>query len=108
MTRRLHLFASALAAASIAWGVAPAAFAKEPAAALAPAANPEAVGFDSARLTRLDQALAKAVAAPAFKDFMVKTSGEPTLSTPEELARFQAEDAKKWGRVIQAAGIQPE
>ncbi len=62
MTRRLHLFASAFAAASIAWSAAPVAFAKEPAAALAPVANPEAVGFDSARLSRLDQAMAKAVA----------------------------------------------
>lgn len=71
-------------------------------AVYAPAGTPAAI------VNRLNQALAKAVAAPAFKDFMVKTSGEPTLSTPEELARFQAEDAKKWGRVIQAAGIQPE
>ena len=62
MRRRLHLLATALAAVSIAWGAGPAALAKEPAAALAVAANPEAVGFDAERLTRLEKAMAQAVA----------------------------------------------
>jgi tripartite-type tricarboxylate transporter receptor subunit TctC len=30
------------------------------------------------------------------------------LSTPEQLAQFQASESGKWGRVIKAAGIQPE
>ncbi|WP_312166231.1 serine hydrolase domain-containing protein [Phenylobacterium sp.] len=57
-----HLLATALAAVSLTWAASPAAWAKEPAAALAPAASPEALGFDSARLKRLDAAMAKAVA----------------------------------------------
>jgi CubicO group peptidase (beta-lactamase class C family) len=57
-----HLLATALAAVSLTWAASPLAWAKEPAAALAPAASPEAVGFDSARLKRLDAAMAKAVA----------------------------------------------
>lgn len=57
-----HLLATALAAVSLTWAGAPGAWAKEPAAALAPAAKPEAVGFDSARLQKLDAAMAKAVA----------------------------------------------
>jgi CubicO group peptidase (beta-lactamase class C family) len=59
---RRHLLATALAAVSLTWAASPGAWAKEPAAALAPAASPEAVGFDSARLKRLDAAMAKAVA----------------------------------------------
>ena len=57
-----HLLATALAAVSLSWAAAPAALAKEPVAALAPARSPEALGFDSARLQRLDAAMAKAVA----------------------------------------------
>ena len=62
MTRRMHLLASALAAVSICLATAPAAHAQAKAAALAPAASPEAVGFDSQRLKRLDAAMAQAVA----------------------------------------------
>ena len=61
MTRRMHLLASALAAVSIGLAAAPAAHAQAKAAALAPAASPEAVGFDSQRLKRLDAAMAQAV-----------------------------------------------
>ena len=62
MTAKRHLLASALAALAIGWSGAGAVHAREPAAALAPAASPEAVGFDSARLKRLDAAMAKVVA----------------------------------------------
>ena len=57
-----HLLATALAATTLTWAASPVALAKEPAAALAPAASPEAVGFDSARLKRLDAAMAQVVA----------------------------------------------
>ena len=57
-----HLLATALAATTLTWAASPVALAKEPAAALAPAASPEAVGFDSARLKRLDGAMAQVVA----------------------------------------------
>jgi tripartite-type tricarboxylate transporter receptor subunit TctC len=36
------------------------------------------------------------------------TSSEAAFSTPEALAKFQAAESQKWGRVIRAAGIQPE
>ena len=52
--------------------------------------------------------LAKASATPVARDFLAKTSGEEALSTPEQLAQFQAAESSKWGRVIKAAGIQPE
>jgi CubicO group peptidase (beta-lactamase class C family) len=62
MTRRMHLLAGALAAVSIGLAAAPTAYAQARAAALAPAASPEAVGFDSQRLKRLDAAMAQVVA----------------------------------------------
>ena len=62
MTRRMHLLASALAAVSIGLAATPAAHAQARPAALAPATSPEAVGFDSQRLKRLDAAMAQAVA----------------------------------------------
>ena len=33
---------------------------------------------------------------------------EPLVSMPEELAKFQAVESQKWGRIIKAAAIQPE
>lgn len=62
MTRRVRLFATAMVAVSLSLAAAPTAWARAPAAALAPAASPEAVGFDSQRLKKLDAAMAKAVA----------------------------------------------
>lgn len=52
--------------------------------------------------------LAKASASPAAKEFLAKTSGVEALSTPEQLAQFQAAESGKWGRIVQAAGIQPD
>src|SRR5215218_3756695 len=65
MINRRAYFAAALSAALLAG--APGAWAKEPAraapsAALTPAISPESVGFDSARLAKLDAAMAKVVA----------------------------------------------
>ncbi len=62
MTRRAY-FAATLSAVLLA--AAPGAFAAgkpAPAGALTPAASPESVGFDSARLKKLDDAMAKVVA----------------------------------------------
>ncbi|MGH6964228.1 MAG: serine hydrolase domain-containing protein [Phenylobacterium sp.] len=61
MINRRAYFAAALSAALLAG--APGAWAKDaaPAAALSPAASPESVGFDSARLAKLDAAMAKVV-----------------------------------------------
>ena len=36
------------------------------------------------------------------------TGTEACTTTPEELAKFQAAESQKWGRVIKAAGIEPE
>ncbi len=68
----------------------------------APAGTPAAI------VNKLNQAFAKATTSEGFKNFMAKTSGEVSLSTPEGLAQFQAADSKKWGQVIRAAGIKSE
>jgi len=67
-----------------------------------PARTPQAV------VKQFNGWLAKASATPLAKEFLAKTSGEEALSTPEQLAQFQASESSKWGRVIKAAGIQPE
>jgi CubicO group peptidase (beta-lactamase class C family) len=65
MTRRAY-FAAALTAVALTFVPASGSFAQTkkpaPAAALAPAASPEALGFDPARLARLDAGMAKVVA----------------------------------------------
>ena len=65
-------------------------------------------GAPAAVVKKLNEMLAKGMAAPAVVAFQIATSGEVSLSTPEGLAAFQAAESLKWGRVIRAAGIQPE
>ena len=65
-------------------------------------------GASPAIVRRLNQALNKVSESPVSKAFQEKTSGEVFLSTPEGLASFQADESRKWGQVIRAAGIQPE
>jgi tripartite-type tricarboxylate transporter receptor subunit TctC len=71
-------------------------------AAYVPANTPAPV---VARLNELLHAGLKTAAAKAFFD---TSGGEPFATTPEQLAKFQAEETTKWGRVIKKAGIEPE
>lgn len=65
-------------------------------------------GLPAAVVQRLNEAFAKASESPEVKAFQAKTSGEVSFSSPEELARFQAAESKKWSDVIRAAGIEPQ
>jgi tripartite-type tricarboxylate transporter receptor subunit TctC len=65
-------------------------------------------GLPPAVLKRLNDALVKASDAPEVKLLRERSSGIAATSTPEELARFQAAESAKWGKVIKAAGIEPE
>lgn len=67
-----------------------------------PASAPAAV------VKRLNEVFAKASATPEIKAYLDKVSGESALSSPQELASFQASEAKKWEQVVKAAGIQPQ
>jgi tripartite-type tricarboxylate transporter receptor subunit TctC len=57
---------------------------------------------------RLNELMVKAVGTESVKAFFAKSGLEPYTTTPDQLATFQAAEAEKWGRIIQAAGIQPE
>nr|WP_145552844.1 tripartite tricarboxylate transporter substrate binding protein [Variovorax boronicumulans] len=70
--------------------------------AYVPAATPAPVA------QRLRAWLVAASASSQAKSFYTSTSTEPWTTTPEVLARFQELDTQKWGRVIKAAGIEPE
>ena len=67
-----------------------------------PAKTPAAI------VQQLNHAINKVMALPASKAFMDKASVELFLSTPEELAKHQAAESKKWGKVIRDAGLQAE
>ncbi|MBT2324681.1 tripartite tricarboxylate transporter substrate binding protein [Variovorax paradoxus] len=67
-----------------------------------PAAAPAAI------TNRLNEMLIKVSAAPAVVAYQATTSGEAATSTPDGLAKFQAAESLKWGRVIRAAGIEAE
>jgi tripartite-type tricarboxylate transporter receptor subunit TctC len=65
-------------------------------------------GASAAVTQKLNAIFVKVSNSPEARTFQANTSGETATSTPEGLARFQAAESLKWGRVIQAAGIQPE
>jgi tripartite-type tricarboxylate transporter receptor subunit TctC len=71
-------------------------------AAYVPAKTPSAV------VQKLRTALVAATKAPAAVKFYESTGVDPVVSTPEELAKFQAAESGKWGRIIKAANIQAE
>ena len=71
-------------------------------AAYVPAKTPPAV------VARLHDLLVKAADGVAMKAFYAATGTDAFVSTPDELARFQAAESAKWGKIIKAAGIEPE
>jgi len=52
--------------------------------------------------------LHKAAHSSAQAAFYQPTGTETYLNTPEEQRKFQAAESQKWGRIIKAAGIEPE
>jgi tripartite-type tricarboxylate transporter receptor subunit TctC len=71
-------------------------------AAYVPAKTPPAV------VARLHDLLVKATSGASMKAFYGATGTDPFTSMPEELAKFQVAESAKWGKIIKAAGIQPE
>lgn len=59
-------------------------------------------------VARLNTLLKNATTSEAAKSFFQNSGSEAWSTTPEELGQFQITDAQKWGKVIKAAGIQPE
>ena len=71
-------------------------------AAYVPAGTPQPV------VARLHDLLAEATKSAAAKQFFEAGGASPWTSSSDELAKFQAAETQKWGRVIKAAGIEPE
>ena len=72
-------------------------------AAYVPANTPAPV------VARLRELLAAGTKSASAKTFYESTGTEAwTTASGEELAKFQAAEAQKWGKVIKAAGIEPE
>ena len=71
-------------------------------AAYVPARTPAPV------IKRLNDSFNKALATESVKGFFAKNALVSFRASPEEMAKFQAADIQKWGRIIKAAGIQPE
>ncbi|MET0544191.1 MAG: tripartite tricarboxylate transporter substrate binding protein [Variovorax sp.] len=72
-------------------------------AAYAPAKTPPAV------VKRLNELLVKAAKSEAAKTvFYDPTGTEVFTTTPDEMAKFQAAESRKWGSIVKAAGIEAE
>jgi tripartite-type tricarboxylate transporter receptor subunit TctC len=72
-------------------------------AAYAPAKTPPAV------VHRLNELLVKAATSDAAKAAFYGPTGTDVFTTsPEDLAKFQAAESQKWGRIVKAAGIEAE
>src|SRR3989454_12703509 len=71
-------------------------------AAYVPAKTPEGV------INRLHDLLVDAARSASAQKFYSASGTELFLATPAELAKFQAAESQKWGRIIKAAGIEPE
>ncbi len=69
---------------------------------IAPAGVPRPI------IDRLNAAINTAVHSPAMLEWYAKIGDEPAGGTPEEFAAVIASDSKKWGDVIERAGIKLE
>ena len=59
-------------------------------------------------VTQLGAETAKAMAAPAIRDFALKQGATPIGNRPAEFERFVREEIVRWTRIIQQAGIKLE
>jgi tripartite-type tricarboxylate transporter receptor subunit TctC len=69
---------------------------------IAPPGTPPAI------IARLNEALNAAVSTPEMREELRKRGFVAMGGTPQELAKWTAEQAPIWGPVLQAAGITPE
>ena len=71
-------------------------------AAYVPAGTPAPV------VARLRELLVEGTKSSPAQGFYEGTGSDAWTTTPDELARFQVAESQKWGKVIKAAGIEPE
>ena len=65
-------------------------------------------GTPRAIVAKLQQTLASMLAQPELRERLAAEDVEPIASSPEELGRFMRRESEKWGKIVKAAGIQPE
>jgi tripartite-type tricarboxylate transporter receptor subunit TctC len=68
----------------------------------APAGTPRAL------VQRMSREIGELMRLPEARTLLASQGAEPAPSTPEEFAAFVKSEIAKWGKVIKAAGIQPE
>ena len=68
----------------------------------APAGTPRDV------VARLNAEMKRVFALPDVQDKLKTLGLEPWLSSPEELARFQAAEIVKWARVVKESGARAD
>jgi tripartite-type tricarboxylate transporter receptor subunit TctC len=56
-------------------------------------------------VSKLNDALVRAMRSPDMKESLAKIGQDPAWSTPEELSTFLIEETEKWRKVIQATGL---
>jgi tripartite-type tricarboxylate transporter receptor subunit TctC len=71
-------------------------------AAYAPAGTPAPV------VAKLNELVLEALKSGPVLQFFASSGGEVFPTSPDELGKFQAAETAKWGKVIKAAGIEPE
>lgn len=71
-------------------------------AAYAPAKTPQAI------VNKLNELFAKAATSPTANTFYTSSGVEPFITKPDELAKFQASESKKWEEIVKKAGIEKE
>jgi len=71
-------------------------------AAFFPANTPKPV------VAQMSQLIRQGLTTPAATEYFSRTGGQPSPSTPDELAAFVRSETAKWAKVIKAAGIEPE
>jgi tripartite-type tricarboxylate transporter receptor subunit TctC len=71
-------------------------------AAYVPAGTPAPV------VARLRELLVEGTKSSPAQNFYEGTGSDAWTTTPDELAKFQVAESQKWGKVIKAAGIEPE
>ena len=70
---------------------------------VAPAGTPKPI------LERLRNEMAAVINDPAFREKHLTSRGhEPVANTPEEFARFLAEDRATSARIVKEAGVEPQ
>ena len=66
------------------------------------------VGTPAEVTNKLSQLLGDAVESKSAEGFYKQSGTTKWRGTSAELAKFQADETQKWGKVVKAAGIQPE